>query len=261
MTRLGVSAIVVSYGHRATLPTALTSLERIGAALREVVVVDNAGDLGDGLVSRCSPTPPSVLSPGENLGYAAAANLAVRSTRAELLLFLSPDAAIVDWSPDRIDELVCAPTVGAAGPLTVDSGDRPSVSWGEFPGLARGLRRMSGVRGRFDRRALDATASGAATAVPWVLGAAVLVRRETFDRVGGYDDFYAVAGEDQDFGRRLQLHGFRSVVSSAWRVRHEPRAGETLLPLIRRNEIRFLERHGSLVDRLLWALVYGKHAR
>jgi len=260
MTARDVSAVVVSFGHRASLPTALTSLRRIGPGLREVVVVDNAGDLGDGLAPRCSPVPPSVLVPGSNLGYAAAANLAVGTTHGELLLFLSPDAEIVDWSPEQVDESL-GPTVGAVGAFTTDSLDRPAMSWGEFPGSSRVLRRLSGARERFDRRVLEAAASGHAATVPWVVGAAILVLRRTFDRVGRYDPYYAVAGEDQDFGRRLELHGLRSVVSSSWRVRHEPRAAETLLPVIRRNELRFLEQYGSRVDRLLWTLVHGTRSR
>jgi GT2 family glycosyltransferase len=255
MTPREVSAVVVSFGHRASLPTALASLARIGPGLLEVVVVDNAGDLGDGLVSRCSPVPPSVLFPASNLGYAAAANLAVGRTHGELLLFLSPDAEILDFRRQQVDESL-GPTVGAVGALTLDALDRPSVSWGEFPGVSRVLRRVSGGRARFNRRVLDAAACGHTVAVPWVVGAAVLLRRETFDRLGGYDPFYAAAGEDQDLGRRLELDGLGSVVSSSWRVRHEPRAAETLKRVIRRNEIRFLERHGSRLDRLLWTLAY-----
>lgn len=253
MSARDVSAVVVSYGHRASLPIALASLSLVGDDLREVVVVDNAGDLGDGLAARCSPVPPSVLFPGTNLGYAAAANLAAGESSGDLLLFLSPDAEIVDWSAARIEESL-GPTVGVVGALTVGAHDRPTVSWGEFPGVARVVRRATGSRSRFDRRVLEAAANGRSMIVPWVLGAAVLVPRPIFDRVGGFDPVYAVAGEDQDFGRRLRLHGLHSAVTSAWRVRHQPRSAETILPVIRSNELRFLEQYGSRLDRLLWTL-------
>ena len=256
MSARDVSAVVVSYGHRASLPAALASLRKVGRDLREVVMVDNAGDLGDGVAARCSPVPASVHFPGANLGYAAAANLAAGASRGDLLLFLSPDAEIVDWSPERIEESL-GPTVGAVGALTVDAHDRPTVSWGEFPGVTRVMRRVTGARSRFEHRVLEAAANGRAAIVPWVLGAAVVVPRPIFDRVGGFDTFYAVAGEDQDFGRRLQLRGLHSVVTSAWRVRHQPRLAETILPVIRRNERRFLEQYGSRLDRLLWTLVRG----
>jgi hypothetical protein len=85
--------------------------------------------------------------------------------------------------------------------------------------------------------------------------------RQTFDRLGGYDPVYTSAGEDQDFGRRLQIHGLSSVVSSAWRVRHEPRPAGTLRDVVRANEIRFLERHGSRLDRAIWTLARGTGRR
>jgi hypothetical protein len=47
------------------------------------------------------------------------------------------------------------------------------------------------------------------------------------------------------------------VVSPAWRVRHEPRSAETILPVIRRNELRFLRQYGSRCDRLLWTFMRG----
>ena len=256
MTTPDVSAIVVCFGHRATLATALSSLVKVGPRLRDVVVVDNAGGLESGPVERYAPAPSTVLVPGTNVGYAAGANLGVGATRGEILLFLSPDAVIVDWDTERVDASLEG-TVGAVGAFTNDTLDRPSLSWGEFPGVSRVKRRVSGARKRFDQRVLETVASGGAATVPWVLGAAVLVLRSTFDRLGGYDPFYAAAGEDQDFGRRLQAHGLRSVVSSAWRVRHEPRGAQTLLPVIRKNELRFLRQYGSRFDRLLWTFLHS----
>src|SRR5688500_10670132 len=108
MTARDISAVVVSFGHRASLPTVLASLRRIGPCLREVVVVDNTGDLGDGVATWRSPVPSSVLVPGSNLGYAAAANLAVGTAQGEALLFLSPDAEVMEWSQLRVDECLDA---------------------------------------------------------------------------------------------------------------------------------------------------------
>ena len=83
-----------------------------------------------------------VLFPGANLGYAAAASLAVSSTHGERLLFLSPDAEVLEWSDQRIDECLgeaspapptprgaprLSATAGAVGALTNDTHDRPTV--------------------------------------------------------------------------------------------------------------------------------------
>ena len=78
---------------------------------------------------------------------------------------------------------------------------------------------------------------------------------------GDTTSFYAAAGEDQDFGRRLETPRAPLGGGSSFRVRHEPRDTETLLPVIRRNELRFLEQYGSRLDRLLWTLVHGTGGR
>ena len=255
-TRGGVSVVIVSFGHGATLPAALDSLAKIGGDLLDVVVVDNAGDLAEGLETQLSPVEPSVVFAGSNLGYAAGANLGVSKTQGEILMFLSPDAELLFFDRRRALQSL-GQAIGAVGALTLDSQDRASISWGEFPGVRRAVRGVSGMKERFDKRVLEAAANGEEVTVPWVLGSAVTMLRGTFDQVGGYDPVYVAAGEDQDFGRRLQLAGLRSVVSSSWKARHQPRSAESLREVIRSNEIRFLQRYGGFLDRALWTLARG----
>jgi hypothetical protein len=97
-------------------------------------------------------------------------------------------------------------------------------------------------------------ARGERALVPWVLGAALVVRRSAFDRVGGLDAAYVAAGDDQDLAARLARLGLASAVSPAWTVRHQPRDPVTLGAEIAANDRRFVRDHGSVADRLVWPL-------
>lgn len=245
-----VSAILVSYHHGRTIVSAAESLNLLGASLCETVIVDNAGDLTDAELF----SGAKLITPGENLGFAAAVNLAADQTIGEWLLLLSPDAEILDWHKNRLDDEVCD-GVGAVGASTVDRENHPSVSWGDFPGIQRVFRRQMGQITRNNCRLLDGLIEGQSQTVPWVLGAALLINRQRFVEVGGFDVRYRTCGEDQDFGFRLRRAGLKSVVSPAWRVRHEPRRPEAILAEIRRNDAAFVEEHGGPADRFFWRLL------
>ncbi|MCP4549395.1 MAG: glycosyltransferase [bacterium] len=260
-TALRVSVIIVSYRHGPTLPSTLRSLRLLGRHLEEVLLVDNAGDLTDAVWRELPDSERCLLRPGANLGFAGGVNLAASRAAGDLMMLLSPDAEILRLDPARLWKSFGS-GVGAVGALTVTREERPSVSWGEFPGIRRAVRRVTALKARFNRRALDRLLDGHRVEVAWILGAAMLVPREVFRAIGGLDEAYVTAGEDQDFGARLRAAGYRAVVSPSWVVRHEPRdAGRgPSLNLIRRNELDFLGRHGGTLDRLLWFLAFGRKA-
>ena len=57
--------------------------------------------------------------------------------------------------------------------------------------------------------------------VSFASGAALVVRREAWEAVGGFDERYFMYGEDLDLGLRLWLHGYRVGVVPAARVDHD----------------------------------------
>ncbi len=249
-----VSVIIVSFHHGAVMNAAVRSLGELGDDLREILVVDNAGDLDGAAVAVSGTTTQTVIRPGTNLGFAAAVNLAAAEACADLLLLLSPDAQILRWDGPRLDQEL-SPEVGAIGAFTRDRRGRPTVSWGEFPGVCRMVRQGAGLARRRDRAILQHLGRGTSCTVPWLLGAALVIRRGTFVAVGGLDATYFSSGDDQDLGARLRRAGLRCVVSPAWRVRHEPRDARSRLAEIRANDRRFIATHGGAVDRLAWRLL------
>jgi hypothetical protein len=83
-----VLVVIVSFHHGETLPLTIESLHRIGDRhLVEVIVIDNGGDLDASIAG----DQTVLIRPDHNLGYAAAANLATRRARADLLLDQSGD--------------------------------------------------------------------------------------------------------------------------------------------------------------------------
>ena len=216
-----VAAIVVNYNAADHLARCLSSLENEG--IKTTVVVDNGStDTSREVTSRGSAT---WVETGANLGYGRAANLGSldpAAAPAEMLLVANPD---VEVCPRAVSALVSAldsdPALCIVGPkiLNADGSVYPSAR--TFPGLVdaigHGLLGMVAPRNRFTRRyrLLDWDHRKPAR-VDWVSGACFLIRREAWDRLGGFDPAYFMYMEDVDLCWRAHAAGYE--------VGYEPRA-------------------------------------
>jgi GT2 family glycosyltransferase len=60
--------------------------------------------------------------------------------------------------------------------------------------------------------------------VPWVMGAAMVLRREAFDAVGGFDESYFMYAEETDLCYRLQVAGWETHFAPVTEIVHAGRA-------------------------------------
>jgi GT2 family glycosyltransferase len=216
------AAVVVNYEAGASLTTCIDSLLRDDSAggAPEIVVVDNGS--ADGSVAQLEAAFPdvTVIRPGANLGYGRAANLGAAATRAPIVAVLNPDAEV---EPGTAAALVgrfdAEARLGAVGPQLHNSDGSCYPSARSAPTLSDAIgHALLGVvapNNRFTRsyRQLDADPDLART-VEWISGAAVWLRRDALDRVGGWDEQFFLFFEDVDLCRRLDVDG--------WEIAYEP---------------------------------------
>ena len=193
-------------------------LEGVSAQLvsgDELVVVDNASPDGTAAAVRAAAPEGLLLEQEANLGFAAGCNIGAAASRAPLLLFLNPDAR---------------PEVGCLDALRRVAHERPA--WGAWQALvtmedgktintAGNVLHYLGMgwAGRCGQPL--SSAPDAPSEVGFASGAALLVRREDWDRLGGFDERYFMYGEDLDLGLRLWLAGRGVGVAPAARVEHD----------------------------------------
>jgi len=186
-----VDVVVVTYQSERHLPRCLTALRR-GAS---VLVVDNAST--DRSADVAATLGARVVRNPENRGFAAAANQGARLGRADLILFLNPDAAL---RADDLDRLVSAldadPELFAVGPRLRHPDGTEQRAWWPFPSPfatwveALGLHLLRPLPRAADR------------APGFVVGACMLVRRDVFEVLGGFDERFWLYGEEADLCRR-----------------------------------------------------------
>lgn len=196
-----VSVIVVSYQSGPTLARCLEALRVQTFADFEILLVDNAST--DGAPQAAAAADPSIrlLEPGVNLGFAAGNNLAARGAKGRWLALLNPDAyARPGWLEALVAGAARHPELGCFTSLQMVA---------DAPGLMDGagdVMTSAGIpfRGGYRRRLPADLPEGEVFSA---CGAATLIDRDLFLRLGGFDERFFCYCEDVDLGYRLRLAG------------------------------------------------------
>ena len=231
-----LSIIIVNWNGGDLLRRTVESLVSAPPSLaHEVVVVDNASS-DDSLARLRSSAAAAALGErlrvfenAENLGFGRANNQAFARTGAPLLLLLNPDTEVTEGSIDRLVETVrSGERVGAAGPklLNLDGSVQVSV-WRNPPATWELLLTGFRVHKLLPRRVRGGGLLLAENfdyarrrAVGMLSGAAMLVRREVVDEVGGFDESFHMYGEDNEWCLRIKRAGWRLVFEPEAVVMH-----------------------------------------
>lgn len=214
----GLTTIVVVVHNSAdVLPRCLQAL--VGQSGHfELVVVDNgSGDAG------LAAIPPEVaavtLRNEDNPGFAAACNQGAQAARGDALLFLNPDCFLPEESLAELRSLLDGDRrIGLLGAqlLNVD-GSEQAASHRLDPTPDRLLQALLRGRSAIEQ---PATVETSLQFIEAVSGALMLVRRDVFESVGGFDHGYRLHFEDLDLCRRVRNAGHRVAVANTVRVPH-----------------------------------------
>jgi GT2 family glycosyltransferase len=209
-----VSAVIVAYDTGPPLTRCLESLaaERGRGAELEAIVVNNGSEAPE-IGHAADLEFVRVLSPGENLGFAAGSNLGAESASGELLFFLNPDTVV---QPGAIATLVEALTgeVAIAMPRLLLY-DRPDTL--NSAGCAIHISGMA-WSARYGAPAASLTEP---IEITYANGSVLAIRRDEFDRLGGFTPELFLYHEDLELGWRARMRGRRVVLDARADVLHD----------------------------------------
>ena len=196
-----VTVLIVAFQSGAHLAHCLDALKGQTFASHEVVMVDNAST--DGAPQAAAITHPQVrqIAAGSNLGFTGGMNLAARHATGDWLALINPDAiAAPDWLARLMAATLAYPKVGCftSRQLMADSS-------GRLDGLGD-VMSISGFpyRGGYKHPDPGDTVVGEVFSA---CGGAMLIRRDLFEAMGGFDERLFCYCEDVDLGYRLRLVG------------------------------------------------------
>lgn len=247
-----ISVVIVAYRSGDALARCLRSL-REHAPEAEVIVVDNAGADRERVVAAGA----TLVEPGANLGYAAGSNLGVASAKGDAVVFLNPDTVVAAGALPQLARTLEDESIGIV---------MARLRLLETPDLLNSsgtVVHISGLAwaGGYGEPA-DSLSELREVAAP--SGAAMAIRREVFEELGGFTGELFMYLEDMELGWRGRLHGLRVVVDPGADVYHdyEFERNPSKLALLERNRLVFVYSAYSLRLLLLLSpmLVVGEVA-
>ncbi len=195
----------------------------------EILVVDHAPESAALGAIRTRFPHARILEAEENRGFGAGMNAAARLARGEYLLLLNPDTIVAS---DLVDTLAgwldAHAAVGIVGPLVRTADGRIEPSARRFPGWSTvfggrrsWLTRLWPGNPAARRNLLTGPTVADPIDVDWVSGACLMMRRDVYTTLGGFDEGFFMYWEDADLCLRARRGG--------WRVSYHPGASVTHL--------------------------------
>lgn len=264
-----VNIIIVNWNAGMLLARCLTALgalpQREQDMVEEIVVVDNAStDSSLEEAAKVSVSGVRFLELSQNKGFAAANNAAAATLRGGGDIFLlNPDTEVRAGVLSALMRILREkPEVGIVGPKLVnpDGSLQPSVR--PFPRFLDFVCYMLKLGRVVQRRQENAHDYSRAGYVDQVMGAAFLIRRETWEKVGKLDEGFFTLFEEVDFCKRARAAGWKTYFTPAGEVMHVRAASFSQLvglaktiPWIR-SALRYAHKHiGFGAWFLLWAML------
>jgi GT2 family glycosyltransferase len=188
-----------------------------------VQVVDNGST--DGTAEHVEARWPGVhvLRLPENVGYGAALNAGARLWPGHHVFALNADTVVQEQALRRLAETLSADgELAVVAPWLENADGSLQHSAHEFPSLAAFAREVVGLKvaARLGGAEVLDEIRSAPVYADWATGAALLIRREAWDAVGGFDPRYHFFVEEVDLQRRLRDVGYRVALDPRARVTH-----------------------------------------
>jgi len=246
------AVLVVSYRRADLLVRCLNSLDRFAGDSR-ILVWDNRSD-GTAEIKKLAAKYPDVewtFHP-ENIGFSRAVNQMSYSCPESDKLLFNPDAELIRDIRPLQQTLKSHPDMAAVAPMIFDSSRHPWDNAHRHPTMARALISRLGYSSLLRGTPLSDNYSAPPQGEPGYLsGACLLISKDAWADVGGFDERYFLYSEEVDWQTRARSRGWRTRMVPVVAARHatagtvSDNPGGTRLSdqLLIEGQIRFLGDH------------------
>lgn len=205
-----LSVVILNYNVKYFLELCLKSVEEALVSINaEIIVVDN--DSSDGSCEMVRQKFPSVtlISNHSNVGFAKANNQGVKVAKGEFVCILNPDTVVAEDTFVKLLEFANSKSnLGAVGCKLIDgSGAFLPESKRNIPVVKVAMQKLFGNANMYYANHLSENNIGE---IEVLVGAFMLMRRDVYHQVEGFDEDYFMYGEDIDLSYKLLQKGFQN---------------------------------------------------
>ncbi len=238
MSHLALSILVISYNTREMTLECLRSVFReTRQATFELIVLDNASVDGsvEAIEQEFGDRVRLIASP-DNLGFAAGNNRVADMAIGDYLLLLNPDTVIMDGAINKLIRFAQQyPAAGVWGGRTLfgDGALNRASCWSRQTlwslfSQAVGLSSLFRHSSLLNPEGIGGWNREGVRQVDIVSGCFLLIRRDLWQRLGGFRPEFFMYGEEADLCLRARAVGAQPMVSSVATIIHYGGASETV---------------------------------
>lgn len=208
--KIQLSIIIVNYNGLKYLKDCFDSIyEKLKDISFEIIVIDN--NSSDESCTFIKQNYPEVIliESKINHGFGKGNNEAVKIAKGEYLLLINNDTILIDDLKPAFDFLVSDKTIGVLGINMLDGNQGYLPAAGVFPNKQNmfQLKKLLEVNQDFiDNKFLKKSYD-----VDWICGSFMMLAKDTFEEIKGFDEDYFLYVEDVDFCKKIEKIGLKRV--------------------------------------------------
>lgn len=269
MRHIDVSIIFVYFNTPSEILKAIKSVKKAcGRYSYEVIVVDN--ESSKKIPKKTFELEEIIYLKNKNVGYGAGLNFGTEKAKGKFLVLSNPDLIFEKNSVEKmIEKMNEDSSIGIIGPAFLDEKNKIRRVGNDIPTLPNSIFALSSLGNifphnyfsnkyfinKFDRKSEQE--------IPVLCGACMVIKRETFKKIKGFDKRFFMYFEEADICLRINKLGLRVVYYPIARVIHYVGRSSTDLKWITRtyekSRLEFLRKHygwllGTITETVIRAI-------
>jgi len=215
---LDLSIIIVNYNVKEFLQNLIHSIEKASSNItKEILIIDNASD--DGSVEFIKEKFPLVklIANQKNLGFGKANNIGLKEATGKYILLINPDTIVAEDTFEKMIKFFESNvSAGLAGCKILNpDGTLQLACRRSFPGPWTSFTKVTGLSSLFSNSRIFARYNltyldeNQTYEVDAISGSFMMMRKEVYEKVGGFDEQFFMYGEDLDLCYRIQKAGYK----------------------------------------------------
>lgn len=228
-TKVQLSIIIVNYNSRSLIEQCLVSVHKAIVGLDAgIIIVDNNSNDGSKKILPNKFTDVKFIFNDTNLGFAKACNQGFRISSGSYILFLNPDTILSETClQDCISFFQSNTDAGAVGVRMLDEkGNFLKESKRGLPTPSASFYKLFGLTAMFPGSKSIAKyyqghlPENENNPVDVLSGAFMMIKREVFEKLNGFDESFFMYGEDIDLSLRITKMGYKNYYLGKISVTH-----------------------------------------
>jgi len=212
-----ISIILVNYNGQIFLNDCLDSIfKQLHNTNYEVIIVDNFSTDNSVRIIQNNYSSFQLICSDINLGFGKANNLAVNYSQGEYLLFLNTDTILTENSPKILSEYLNQHhDVAITGSRITFRDSSYQLSCGSLPNIV--VEFLDKIKYTLDNKLHSLFSNlydhqySKVQEVGWVTGACLMMRRDVFEQIDGFDENFFMYFEDKDICKRVKEIGYKVI--------------------------------------------------